>query len=388
MATKRFRKGRFEYIIKRKNLLPKPIYLVYDADQEAAADAYVAKIEAMLDQGIVPAELSADGKVTLLAELIRQYLSNNAVADSDMKILNVIYGRKGTTTIEAINYAWVENWIFEMKTQLNLSPGTIRHHVGALGRCFDYGSRRNIAPLVINPIRQLPKRYAQYTEKDKSVAQAHDEDHAKRTDEERDRRLERDEEPRIRAILDRVKPKDRERPMALKYQGALELMFDLALESAMRMREIYTLTLDQVSIPERTVFLDKTKNGSKRQVPLSTVAVAKLQEYFRHVEDGTRKMEGFSFKEGRLMPWWDGSLNVDDLRALTSKLSIQFARVFENAGAPDLRFHDLRHEATSRFFERTTMSDFEIMKITGHSSTRMLKRYSNLRGSHLADKLW
>jgi integrase len=176
--------------------------------------------------------------------------------------------------------------------------------------------------------------------------------------------------------------------MELKYQAALELMFDLALESAMRMREIYTLTLDQVSIPERTVFLDKTKNGSKRQVPLSSVAILKLREYFKHVEDGTRKMEGFSFKEGRLFPWWNGSLDVDDLRALTVKLSIQFARVFENAGAADLRFHDLRHEATSRLFERTQMSEFEIMKITGHSSSRMLKRYGNLRGSNLAAKLW
>jgi len=37
---------------------------------------------------------------------------------------------------------------------------------------------------------------------------------------------------------------------------------------------------------------------------------------------------------------------------------------------------------------RTTMSDFETMMITGHSSTRMLKRYANLRGSNLAKKLW
>ncbi|WBS01171.1 hypothetical protein OU994_23120 [Pseudoduganella sp. SL102] len=93
-----------------------------------------------------------------------------------------------------------------MKTELNLAPGTIWHHVGALRRCLDYGGRRNITALVINPIRQLPNRYAQYTEKDKSVAQAHDPDYERRTDDERDRRLERDEEARIRQILNCVKP--------------------------------------------------------------------------------------------------------------------------------------------------------------------------------------
>ncbi|WBS01172.1 hypothetical protein OU994_23125 [Pseudoduganella sp. SL102] len=71
--------------------MPKPIYLTYDADQEVEADAYVAKLKALLDLGIVPTELTtAKDQPTLLAELIRPYLSNNAVADSDMKILNMI----------------------------------------------------------------------------------------------------------------------------------------------------------------------------------------------------------------------------------------------------------------------------------------------------------
>ena len=49
------------------------------------------------------------------------------------------------------------------------------------------------------------------------------------------------------------------------------MMFDMALETAMRMREIYTLTRDQVSLSKATIFLEKTKNGDKRQVPISSV---------------------------------------------------------------------------------------------------------------------
>ncbi len=156
----------------------------------------------------------------------------------------------------------------------------------------------------------------------------------------------------------------------------------------MRMREIYTLTLDQVSIEKRTIFLEKTKNGSKRQVPLSTVAIAKIEEYRRQVEAGEGNMDGFTFESGRLFPWWSGDLDPDYLAKLSVAMSGRYRAIFTNAKVPNFRFHDLRHEATSRFFERTTMSDFEIMKITGHSSTRMLARYGNLRGSSLADKLW
>ncbi|VVD98940.1 hypothetical protein PHO31112_02031 [Pandoraea horticolens] len=52
MATKRFRNGRWEYVVKRKALLPKPPYLSFDT--EAEGDAYVRRLEHQLDAGIVP----------------------------------------------------------------------------------------------------------------------------------------------------------------------------------------------------------------------------------------------------------------------------------------------------------------------------------------------
>jgi integrase len=99
-------------------------------------------------------------------------------------------------------------------------------------------------------------------------------------------------------------------------------------------------------------------------------------------------MQGFKFEGGRFFPWWNGAIDDDVLRRVTAQLSQQFARVFDAAGCADLRFHDLRHEATSRLFERTQLSDIEISRITGHKDPRILRRYSNLRGSELAAKLW
>lgn len=53
----------------------------------------------------------------------------------------------------------------------------------------------------------------------------------------------------------------------------------------------------------------------------------------------------------------------------------------------DLRFHDLRHESTSRFFEMGKLDIMEIASITGHKTLQMLKRYTHLRAEDLAQKL-
>ncbi|WP_412531023.1 tyrosine-type recombinase/integrase [Escherichia coli] len=51
----------------------------------------------------------------------------------------------------------------------------------------------------------------------------------------------------------------------------------------------------------------------------------------------------------------------------------------------DLRFHDLRHEATSRLAEIFPMH--ELTKITGHKDPRMLMRYYHPKAEDLALKL-
>ncbi len=55
-------------------------------------------------------------------------------------------------------------------------------------------------------------------------------------------------------------------------------------------------------------------------------------------------------------------------------------------GIDDLHFHDLRHEATSRFFEKG-LNPVEVATITGHKDTRMLMRYTHLRAEDLVKRL-
>jgi len=52
----------------------------------------------------------------------------------------------------------------------------------------------------------------------------------------------------------------------------------------------------------------------------------------------------------------------------------------------DLRFHDLRHEAASRLFERG-LNSMEVASVTGHRTLQILKRYTHLKAGELAQKL-
>ena len=371
MATKRKRGNSWHYVVRRAKLLPQPVYLSFDS--EAEGDEYVRRLEALLDRGIVPPEL-ADTKAAAkdLRSQVSEYRSAQHISVDDAKLLPVVLSRLPIDlALPQLTFTWATGWVTALKREQNLSPSTIRHHVGALSRALDWLAAHGKVPL--NPLRLLPRGYSTYTPDDKRAVE--EIEGAVKVDEERDRRLEPGEESRIRAILAGDKPQGRQRPLELRHQESLVLLFDMALETAMRMREMYTLERGQVDLAKRTIFLIKTKNGSKRQVPISSVLLAKLQAY-----DGDFN--------GRLFPWWSGDHDKTVLAKVTAQLSRQFDRIFLAAGCEDLNFHDMRHEATSRLYERTTLSDLKIASITGHRDPRQLKRYANLRASTLADHLW
>ena len=373
MATCRARGSKFEFVVKRKGLLPKPIYLTFDSKENG--QAYCSHLEGLLDQGIIPEEfLQNESNGLTVRKVIVEYELTVPITQNDKNLLGVNRERIGDLRISEITYGWAERLVLDMKRKRNLVPGTIRHHIGALARCFDWAVKKGYMPF--NPLRMFPKGYAKYTEEDKKHVES-------KEDRERDRRLEPGKEEMIRKVLmTEYKPVHKQRPLELAHRPALMLMFELAIETAMRMREIYTLSENQIDIDKCTIFLEKTKNGDRRQVPLSSIAIDALKHYFKEVPKRERGVGNLLF------PFWNGSQNSKVLTATTSKLSRQWRRIFEHAGCGDLGFHDLRHEAASRFYERTSLSDLQIAKITGHKNLEMLKRYANLRASDLAGQLW
>lgn len=85
----------------------------------------------------------------------------------------------------------------------------------------------------------------------------------------------------------------------------------------------------------------------------------------------------------------DGQSSVIDERILPYKpesSSASFQRACDRLGIQDLRYHDLRHEGITRLFEQG-LSINEVAIISGHTSWAMLRRYTNMSASDLAEKM-
>lgn len=135
-----------------------------------------------------------------------------------------------------------------------------------------------------------------------------------------------------------------------------------AIETAMRRGEMLKLQWSHTHLADGYLDLPGsiTKNRKPRLVPLSLRALRILATQPRTGE------------------------TVFDTNVNTVKLG--FKRAFERAGCVDLRLHDLRHEATSRLFERTDLRETEIGHVTGHTDPRMLQRYYNKRPKEFVDR--
>jgi integrase len=362
-------KRRYGYQLRVTNkLLPKDVWATFD-DYETAK-RYGEQLEALLAQGVVPGTLLERGKpkqqIWTGQRCIAEYLRNNSVVQSEQDLLDTVLPTISMLTTSTFNYEWAEGWVREMKRVQYLAPSTIRHRHGALARCFDWLIRKHPEIMAQNPLRLLKRGFSTYSEADAEALAATGRE--PRFDQQRDRRLHEGEEQRI---LDQLAGQEEE-----------TVLFHLAVDTAMRLRECYTLELPQVQLALRTITLDRTKNGDTRQVPLASTLIPILAAYIEH------NGEAIGARGGRLFSFWSGERDTQVLDQVTADLSARFVKVFDAAGSPDLRFHDLRHEATCRFFERTRLSDTLIAKITGHRDPRMLKRYASLRGSDLAAHLW
>ena len=135
----------------------------------------------------------------------------------------------------------------------------------------------------------------------------------------------------------------------------------LALETAMRRSELLGLRWEHVDLRRRTIFLQLTKNGTSRTVPLSTHAIQILTEIPRNID-------------GRVFP------------VTHEVVSQAFNRARKQAGVKDIRFHDLRHMAITRLAEKLP-NLIELSAVSGHKSLAMLKRYYHPNPELLAEKL-
>lgn len=141
-------------------------------------------------------------------------------------------------------------------------------------------------------------------------------------------------------------------------------MVEFAVETAMRRGEVLRLRWCDVNTPKRTLHIPTAKNGHARTIPLTARAVELLN---------ARKPESAS-TEALVFPTTEDAVKM------------AWRKVMVRAPLPNFRYHDLRHEAVSRFFEMG-LSIPEVALISGHRDTRMLLRYTHLRAEDVGLKM-
>ncbi len=141
----------------------------------------------------------------------------------------------------------------------------------------------------------------------------------------------------------------------------MQPLVQLALETAMRRGELLGLRWDHIDMQRRTAYLELTKNGESRIVPLSTKAIEVLQGMPRSIG-------------GRVFP-----INH-------AAVSANFDRARKRAEIEGIRFHDLRRTAITMLAHKLP-NLVELSAVSGHKSLAMLKRFYHPNPELLADKL-
>lgn len=363
-------------------LLPKPLFVTLDT--EGAARAYAQHIEDLLNRGIVPAELLEDDQRRAgpkLERLIADYLTSGAVAPTDVPTLELLKTEVGQRRTNDVNARWADAWVSDMKLKQHLAPGTIRKRVGSLARVLDAyirGKLKDGEAAPANPLRMMPRAYSQYTEAEAQALAA--EGRAAKVDQARDRRLAPDEEARIRAALAGEKRPDRER--ALEHDPAFVLLFDLIVNTGLRLSEAFRLRVDQYDAQRGVINVEGTKGERGRIKPRVVPLVPALRPVLA---------DWCKARVGLIFPFWNG--DPEETKRASARLTHRFKVLFDYAQVPDCTEHDLRHEATCRWVTmrdkagRWMWSEVEVCKIMGWTDTKMFLRYASLRGEDLADRM-
>ncbi len=293
---------------------------------KAEAEAWARMLEGEMDRGVFVDR--SESESTTLAEALERYkneiLPTKKSQVSVLSQIRLLSDRLGRYSLASITPTLIAKYRDERGKEVG--PQSVKHDLSLLSRLFNVAIKEwGIAFPMGNPVRQI---------------------RMPRLPSGRDRRVSSEELEQI-AIAS-----------GSKEFGAL---VRFAVETGMRRGEIASMKWEHVDLKKRTLRIPDTKTGTPRTVPLSREALLILSELPRRIDGAV-----WSFA-----PDW---------------LSHLFADSCKKADIEGLHFHDLRHEATSRFFEKG-FNVMEVAAITGHKTLQMLKRYTHLKAEDLAERM-
>ncbi|HCE6497185.1 TPA: tyrosine-type recombinase/integrase [Pseudomonas aeruginosa] len=326
----------------------------------AEAEAWARQVESEIDRGVFVSRVEAEA--TSLSEAFERYereisaLKKGAVQERSVIVIwkATDLARRSLAAVRSADVARLrDEWLKTHKSATVLRRLAVLSHVFTIAR-KEWGMEG-----LLNPVELIRKP---------QVSNA------------RTRRIVNIASPAARGS-ERCSEGEVERILAATGSDILPAIVRLAIETAMRRGEIVSLRWEHIDLKRRVAHLPSTKNGNSRDVPLSSKAVSALAS----------AQGAGSGVAGRVFDVREDTVTQAFDRALKRARSIYLKECEEAAEEPDaryltdLRFHDLRHEATSRLADIFPLH--ELTKITGHKDTRMLMRYYHPRAEDLAKKL-
>lgn len=254
-----------------------------------------------------------------LAELVSRYRDTISTKKRDAKIEIDRLTRFAQLPIGKLSLSALDSCVFATHRDARLdkvSPSTVNRELAPLQHMFEIAREEWGLPFMDNPLKSVRRP---------------------RNNPARDRRLRPGEE---RILLSAA---------SLSKAGYIEPAITLAIETSMRRSEILRIDATHLTGDHKRLEIPQTKTHRPRTILLSDRALAAALELLEVFYKARPSRNAF-----RLC--WE--------------------RTRTRAELDDLHFHDLRHEAISRFFERA-MTMPEIAAISGHADFRMLARYAH-----------
>jgi integrase len=326
MATIRKKRQKWEVQIRRTGL--RPISKSFHAFKDA--EAWARHMEVQADRKDLPPDRKALDRVTL-GELVERYRTTVSIKkrsyDKERYFLKVFGDhplcRKFLSEITAADFAaYRDERIREVK------PTSLKRELAPIHNLFEVARCEWGLPIRTNPVDKLKVHCI---------------------DQRRERRLRTGELDKLLTVA------------RLRRNPLIARIIPFAVETGMRRGEILAMKWGDVQDGGRALLIPETKNGHSRTIPLTKAAFALLQR-----NSGDDKDRIFPITANAFRLAWE--------------------RVKRRAGIDDLHFHDLRHEAISRFFE-TGLTTPEVALISGHRDMRMLFRYAHASRERVLKKL-
>lgn len=335
MASLRFRNGKWQVQVRRHGHAPQSKTFLSRTD--ALRWARHAEIE--LDRALIPHDPRALQTVTI-SDLLNRY--RETVTDTkrgrgpEAKRIEVFLRQDWSRLTVAL--ASPEVFSRYRDTRLRqVQPGTVLREFGLLRSIFETARKEWGYVAFQNPLASIKKPKAP---------------------EGRSRRLEPGE---LQALM---------RACRTCSDTWLLHGFQLAIETGLRRGELLAVRWKHVNFDTAVLHIPVTKTDKARTIPLTDNALQILRE--RKAASATDAQYAFPVSANAFRLAWERCKRRAERAGC--------------AGISELRFHDLRHEAVSRFFEKG-LNTAEVASISGHKDLRMLFRYTHLRPEDIVAKL-